>query len=97
MAFRIFDLDCSVQGLYLWLVGSSSLTRNQTQAPCIGRAESQPLGHQGSPQIYILSDLESDFKRAHASRAGVLKVWPPPPSANSTHWEKYKVSAHPSE
>ena len=31
----------------LWHVGPSSLTRAQTQAPCIGSAESQPQDHQG--------------------------------------------------
>ena len=31
--------------------GSSSLTRNRTQAPCIGSMESYPLDHQGSPEI----------------------------------------------
>ena len=30
-------------------VGSSSLTRDRTQAPCIGSTESYPLHHQGSP------------------------------------------------
>ena len=30
-------------------MGSSSLTRDQSQAPCIGGPESQPLDHQGSP------------------------------------------------
>ena len=30
-------------------VGSSSLTRYRTQAPCIGSVESYPLCHQGSP------------------------------------------------
>ena len=30
-------------------VGSSSPTRDRTQAPRIGSAESPPLGHQGSP------------------------------------------------
>ena len=30
-------------------MGSSSLTRNQTPAPCIGTMGSQPLGHQRSP------------------------------------------------
>ena len=33
--------------------GSSSLTRDQTQAPCIGSAESYPLDHQGGPQKNI--------------------------------------------
>ena len=31
-------------------VGSSSSTRDQTQDPCIGSAESYPLDHLGSPQ-----------------------------------------------
>ena len=29
--------------------GSSSLTRDRTQTPCIGSTESYPLDHQGSP------------------------------------------------
>ena len=33
-------------------VGSSSLTGDRTQTPCIGRAESQPLDHQGCPNIF---------------------------------------------
>ena len=36
-------LSCSMH------VGSSSLTRDRTQAPCIGSVESYPLDHQGSP------------------------------------------------
>ena len=31
-------LSCSMQDLWLWHVGSSSLTRNQTWGPCIGSA-----------------------------------------------------------
>ena len=34
-------------------MGSSSLTRNRTQIPCIRSTESQPLDHQGSPKILI--------------------------------------------
>ena len=30
--------------------GATSLTRDQTLAPCTGRVESQPLDHQGSPR-----------------------------------------------
>ena len=30
-------------------VESSFLTRNQTQVPCFGSVESQPVDHQGSP------------------------------------------------
>ena len=36
-------LSCSMH------VGSSSLTRDRTQAPCIGSAKSYPLDHQRSP------------------------------------------------
>ena len=32
-------------------MGSSSLTRDQTQAPCVGSVESEPLDHQGSPSF----------------------------------------------
>ena len=35
-------------------MGSSSPTRDGTQAPCLGSLEPQPLGHQGSPyQVYL--------------------------------------------
>ena len=50
-------LSCSMH------VGSSSLTRDWTQAPCIGSTESCPLCHQGSPYIdwfsYVKSILHS--------------------------------------
>ena len=36
-------------------VGSSSLTRDWTWAPCIGSAESYPLHHQGSPSHDMLT------------------------------------------
>ena len=39
----IFDLHCGVRDPLLWHSGSSSPTRDQTQAPCIGTTESQPL------------------------------------------------------
>ena len=35
-------------------MGSSSLTRDRTQDPCVGSVESQPLDHQGSPVNAIL-------------------------------------------
>ena len=38
-------LSCSMH------VGSSSLIRDRTRAPCIGSAESYPLHHQGSPPL----------------------------------------------
>ena len=42
------DLRCSVFSCGT-RVGSSSLTRDRTQAPCIGSADSYSLDHQGSP------------------------------------------------
>ena len=37
------------------LAGSSSLTRDRIQAPCIGSMESQPLDHQENPSPFILN------------------------------------------
>ena len=46
----MWTLTCGMQILSCGMhVGSSSLTRDQTQAPCIGSVESYPLGDQGSP------------------------------------------------
>ena len=45
MAFGIFS-----GGMH---AGSSSPTRDRTQGPCNGSAESYPLGHQGSPLLYF--------------------------------------------
>ena len=43
-------LSCGMRTLSCGMhVGSSSLTRDRTWAPCIGSAESYPLHHQGSP------------------------------------------------
>ena len=36
-------------------VGSSLLTRDQTQVPGTGTAESEPLDHQGSPRLFHLT------------------------------------------
>ena len=46
----------------LLVVGSSSLTRHQTWAPCIRSAESQPLDHQGSPNKQLLSEERREQK-----------------------------------
>ena len=43
-----------MQDFQLQPLGSSSLTRDQTQAPCIRNVESQPLHHQGSPHACLL-------------------------------------------
>ena len=51
-------LSCSMQTLSCSThVGSSSLTRDRTQALCIGSAESYPLCHRGSWKILILNCL----------------------------------------
>ena len=43
-------LSCGMQTLSCGMhAGSSSPTRGQTRAPCIGSVESYPLDHQGSP------------------------------------------------
>ena len=47
-------------------MGSSSLTRDQTQTPCIGSLESQPLDHQESPR-------EGFLKGVGTSRKGIRK------------------------
>ena len=47
-------LRCGMQDLQLWQVGSSSLTRDRTQAPCLGSRESQLLDHQESPWMESL-------------------------------------------
>ena len=58
------DLRCGVWASQLWHadsqlwhVGSSSLTRDRTWAPCIGSVESYPLDHQGSPCCSFLSKM----------------------------------------
>ena len=45
-------LPCS--GSQLWHARSSFLTRDRTQAPCIGSMKSWPLDHQGSPLMLAL-------------------------------------------
>ena len=50
-------LSCGMKDLQSQHVGSSFLTRDPTQAPCIGNMESQPLDHQGSPSVNILNEM----------------------------------------
>ena len=51
-------LSCSMQTLSCSMyMGSSSLTRDGTQAPCIGSVESYTLRHQGSPCISVLKQM----------------------------------------
>ena len=47
----LLGLSCGMQDLQLRHVGSSSLTRDGTQALCIGSMESWSLIHQGSPVL----------------------------------------------
>ena len=48
-------LSCGMRALSCGMhMGSSSLTRDQTRAPCLGSSESYPLRHQGSPNLLIL-------------------------------------------
>ena len=49
LIYFLFGCD----GSYLWHVGSSSLMRDQTRAPCIGSTEFYSLDHQQSPNYTI--------------------------------------------
>ena len=52
------SLSCGMRTLSCGMhVGSSSLTSDRTQGPCIGCMESYPLRHQGSPRDWFLSKL----------------------------------------
>ena len=51
----VWELSCGMH------VGSSSLTRDRTWAPCIGSTESYPLDHQGSPSAHFLIRLFGFF------------------------------------
>ena len=56
LIFIYFSLfGCS--GSSLRHVGSSSLTKDQTQVPCIGSLVSYPLDHQGNPWGFFLAAL----------------------------------------
>ena len=63
--------------------GSSSPTREWTQAPCIGNAESYPLDHQGSPSILklkvrLMFEKEGWIKIYEEGRngRGIFKIYP---------------------
>ena len=53
--FYLYLFGCARS--YLWHVGSSSLTRVQTQVPCIGSSKCQQLDHQGSPHVFCFFPL----------------------------------------
>ena len=54
---RVWTLSCGMRA------GSSSPTRDQTQAPCIASVESYPLAHQGSPGIVFLNAHNNPMKK----------------------------------
>ena len=65
-ALRVFS--CGMQDL-------SSLTRDWTQVPCIGRAESWPLDHQGSPSSCLLGHASSDVPHLWALASANPSAW----------------------
>ena len=52
---QVLVAACRLFGCGMY-AGSHSLTRDRTQAPCIGAAESYPLDHQGCPERAILNN-----------------------------------------
>ena len=66
---NLFTFCCSIFLIFLFLGGPgagscdiwnpSFPTRDRTRAPCSGRAVSQPLDHQGSPQILLIFKAQS--------------------------------------
>ena len=50
VAFRVLSYS---------MLGSSSLTRDGTQAPCVGIMKSWTLDHQGSPSHFFLFFLKA--------------------------------------
>ena len=68
-------LSCSMWTLSCGMhVGSSSLTRDWTRAPCIGSTESYPLDHQGSPESYFLNSSTLELFYVYLKRICILKV-----------------------
>ena len=57
--FKIFIYLFDCAGSSLQHVGSSSLTGDRTQAPCIGSADSQPLGLPGKPLSFLSRGMMS--------------------------------------
>ena len=58
-------------------VGSSSLTRDRTRAPCIGSTESYPLHHQGCPHSHLLvCDISAGHPEASRGDLGTPPAYP---------------------
>ena len=74
-------LGCGMQTLSCGMhAGSSSLTRDQTQAPCIGSVESYPLDHQGSAHYHFslrLSHIENANSKPSVQQSRPVNYgWP---------------------
>ena len=69
--------SCSILDLYLRHVGSSSLTRDRTQASCTGSMESWLLDHEGRPPTAFLLLIPMATSRAWSlvRTASPLKAW----------------------
>ena len=66
-------------------VGSSSLTRDQTWAPCTGSLQSQALDHQGRPLKFFFNILH--MAGGILVPQPVIKLMPPTLEAQSlNHW-----------
>ena len=71
------------QAQQLWLTGlvaprhvGSSQTRARTRVPCIGQADSQPLHHQGSPELLHFYEVKcTAFSCVISSRSSLHKKY----------------------
>ena len=82
------DCHCSVFNIYFYLfdctraslqhVGSSSLTKDQTQGPCIGSSMSYPVDHQASPHCSFYPCCSYCFEHFLGLLAFLLTKYLPP-------------------
>ena len=64
-ALGIFSLHCGMQILSLWHVGSSSPTRDQTQAPCIGAQSLSYWTTKKVSRFHLLMNALESSRRAY--------------------------------
>ena len=64
-ALGIFSLHCGMQNLSLWHVGSSSPTRDQTQAPCIGARSLSYWTTKEVSRFHLLMDALESSRRVY--------------------------------
>ena len=85
-AIYIFHFSIYLTTCGILVVVSSSLTEDQTQAPCTGSLESEPLDHQGSPSHAIVySTLSTCFLYCFGGFP------PPPPVSKAIHRYYFKI------